>query len=372
MEIDPETRARVFRERFGAHGLARFGLAHLHGMLTWPRAAKIMIEGDDPVHFSAREIQAFRHHRNGRIRYIAQLALDGVQDFEQRTGAPSALGHNPPHYVLFGYRSSLHAMASIRPAQQQDMKTPGPRKTLLMACAVIAAAAQAAAHGADFSTDGDFSIGGNVAITSDYIYRGVSESDHPALQTDVHANTGGSFLGAWASTRDRDLDPGAPGELEIYFGHRFNLSSAWSATVSARSHYFVRSSQTSADYQEVSASVAWLDRFTFTLATVPNAVRWYQYVRLGRSPAWVADTSGQWLIGEHLFVTGAAGYYYSTALGAGEQSAAGYAYGDVGLAFEERQWRVEVGYFLAQNRAQELFPYPPANRRVAGTVSWRF
>ena len=242
-----------------------------------------------------------------------------------------------------------------------------------MACAVIAAATQSAACDADPSTDAQFSTGGNVAITSDYIYRGVSESDgHPALQVDVHANLGGSFLGAWASTRDRDLDPGASSELEAYFGHRFDLSSDWSATLSARSHYFVSASQPSADYQEVAAGVAWLDRFTFTLATVPNAVRWYEYIRLGRSPAWVADTAGQWLIGERLFATGAAGYYYSTGLGAGQRSAAGYAYGNVGLAWEERRWRVEVGYFLAQNRAQELFPYPPANRRVAGTVSWRF
>jgi uncharacterized protein Gcw-chp len=253
------------------------------------------------------------------------------------------------------------------------MKTPSPRKTLLVACALFAAATRTAAYGGDFSTDGDFSIGGNVAIASDYIYRGVSESDrHPVVQADVHASTAGSFLGAWASTRDRDLDPRASGELEIYLGHRFILSSDWSANVSARSHYFVHSSQLSADYQEVSGAFSWLDRCTFTLAAIPNAVRWYHYVRLGRSPAWVADTAGQWLIGQRLFVTGAAGYYYSSGSSPDSQSGAGYLYGNVGLAFEERQWRVEIGYFLAQNRAHDFFPYPPANRRVAGTVSWRF
>ena len=253
------------------------------------------------------------------------------------------------------------------------MKTPSPRKALLVVCALFAAATRTAAYGGDFSLDGDFSTGGNVTITSDYIYRGVSESDgHPAVQADVHASTDGSFLGAWASTRDRDLDPRASGELEVYLGHRFNLSSDWSASVSARSHYFPHSSQTSVDYQEVSGAVSWLDSWTFALAAIPNAVRWYHYVRLGRRPAWVADTAGQWLIGRRLFVTGAAGYYHSSGPSPDSQSGAGYAYGNVGLAFEERRWRVEIGYFLAQNRAQEFFPYPPANRRVAGTVSWRF
>ncbi|MFI4880884.1 MAG: TorF family putative porin [Steroidobacterales bacterium] len=251
----------------------------------------------------------------------------------------------------------------------------GPRRTLsrglLAACAALAAATHGAAYAGE--SQDNFSAGGNVAITSDYIYQGVSESDgHPALQADVHAGAGGWFLGAWASTRDRDFPPGASSELEAYLGHRFNLDNTWSATLSARSHYFLRPSQTSADFQELSASVAWLDRWTFTLAAIPNAVRWYGYVRLNRSPAWVADTAGQWLLGRGVSVTGAIGYYYSTSAGAGEQAGAGYAYGNVGLAYEERQWRVDVGYFLAQNRAQQLFPYPAANRQVAGTVSWRF
>ena len=157
-----------------------------------------------------------------------------------------------------------------------------------------------------------------------------------------------------------------------WVGHRFNLGSDWSATVSARSHYFLGASQTSADYQEISASFAWLDRCAFTLASIPNAVRWYEYYRLGRSPAWVADAAGQWLIGPGLFVTGAAGYYYSSASSPDRRSGAGYAYGNLGLAYEQRQWRVELGYFLAQNRAQDFLPYPPANRHVAGTLSWRF
>ena len=42
------------------------------------------------------------------------------------------------------------------------------------------------------------------------------------------------------------------------------------------------------------------------------------------------------------------------------------------LTAEWRGWRVDVGYFLTQNRARQLFPYPSANDRFAGTLSWHF
>ena len=35
-------------------------------------------------------------------------------------------------------------------------------------------------------------------------------------------------------------------------------------------------------------------------------------------------------------------------------------------------WRIDVGYFLTQDRAQKLFPYPYVNNRFAGTLSWSF
>jgi hypothetical protein len=99
-------------------------------------------------------------------------------------------------------------------------------------------------------------------------------------------------------------------------------------------------------------------------------VRWYEYARVGRTAAWITEGSGQWLIARGLFVTAGLGYYYTGAIG--NAPSAGYAYGNAGLAFEYRQWRAELGYFFAQNEAQEIFPYPPLQHHVAGTLSWRF
>jgi uncharacterized protein (TIGR02001 family) len=222
---------------------------------------------------------------------------------------------------------------------------------------------------------GGLVFGGNLVATSDYIYRGVSSSNNdPALQADLHvASAGGTFLGVWGSTRDSDLEPHANYELDVYLGHRFDLSNAWSTTVSGRAHYLLGGNQEiSDDYQELSVAVTYLDFWTLSVTAIPGAVRYWFYDRLSRAPAFVADTSVQWLLYRGIFLTAGAGYYRISGTGPGIYAANGYAYGNVGLAWEHRRWRVDVGYYRTGDEAQVLVPYPSANDRFAASVAWRF
>lgn len=233
-------------------------------------------------------------------------------------------------------------------------------------------------------------VGGSLAATSDYIYRGMSQSDgHGALQADLHASLpAGTFAGIWTSTRDKSLEPGTDAELQVYLGQHFNLSGGWSATLSGRADYFVGGpARHSDDYQEISAALGWLDRYTISLTAIPNALRYtafvYQnqgapqeYYLVYRSRALVADASGQWLLldplfGGGLYLTAALGYYYASRPDHRPPPAIDYLYGNLGLALEWRRWRVDLGYFAAQRQANELFPYPVA-KRIAGTISWQF
>jgi uncharacterized protein (TIGR02001 family) len=241
---------------------------------------------------------------------------------------------------------------------------------------------------ADFPAD--LAVGGNLALTSDYIYRGVSESDgHGAIQGDLHAELGGTFIGAWASSRDRSLYPYAQADLELYLGQRFDFSSSWGGTLSGRAHYYIAGSQpTSDDYEELTASLSYLDRWSLSVTAIPNAVRYWYNIRLGRSPAWVAETSAQWLIGHDIFLTGGLGYYESTSLGSAPaapesespiaylppraRESAGYAYGNAGIAWEHGPWRLDFGYFLSQHGARQLLPYGSANQHFAASVVWHF
>ena len=258
----------------------------------------------------------------------------------------------------------------IHSARQYTSGGPAQARWPLLGLLFLAASSPAAlAEGL-----ADLTPGGSLAVTSDYIYRGVSESGgDPAAQVDLHARTtGGTYFGSWASTRDNDLDPYADVDLELYLGHRFDLSNDWGVTVEGRAHYYLGGTQpVNDDYQQLSATLTYLDRWTLSVTAIPNAVRYWYDRRLGRTPAWAADASGQWLLFDGFFVTGSAGYYYSTATGPGIGAADGYAYASVGLAFEYQHWRVDVGYFATQDSARQLFPYPVTNR-VAGTLAWRF
>jgi uncharacterized protein (TIGR02001 family) len=238
---------------------------------------------------------------------------------------------------------------------------------------LLAVAVAARVQALDFA---DLTPGGTLTLTSDYIYRGLSESDgHIAGQADLHLGDGrGDFAGVWLSTRDRNLSPYARYDLELYLGHRFDLNGDWGATLSGRSHYYLDPSgeEPSADYQEVSAGLSYLDRWSVMLTAIPNAVRYWYDIRLTRSQAYVAETSAQWLLHAGWFVTGGAGYYYVSGTGPRINSADGYAYGNLGLAYEYRRWRLDVGYFVTQPRARELFPYPIANQHFAATLAWQF
>ena len=219
------------------------------------------------------------------------------------------------------------------------------------------------------------SLGGNLVLTSDYIYRGVSSSNNDAaLQADLHvASSGGTFLGVWGSTRDNKFEPYANYDIEIYLGHRFDVSNAWSVSVEARGHYPVGGPQESSDdYQQISAAVTYLDFWTLSVTAIPNAVRYWFYERLSRAPAFAVDTSIQWLVYRGVFLTGGAGYYHAGGTGPGIEAAMGYAYGNVGVAYERRRWRLDIGYYLTQEKAQVMFPYPSANDRFAASVAWRF
>lgn len=255
-----------------------------------------------------------------------------------------------------------------------DLHLPRPAPAGALLAWLLLAASLQPGQAADLGSD--VTLGGSLALTSNYIYRGVSESHgHAAVQADLHAEGGGgTFAGAWGSSRDHTLDPYADYDVEIYLGHRFSLGSAWSAALSARSHYFAGGApEGSTDYQELSGTLAYLDRWTLSLGAIPNAVHYWRDLRLGRSRAWLAETTAQWLVhAAGLFVTGGAGYYYAGRTGPGIAAGGGYAYGNAGLAFERGRLRLDVGYFLVQGKARRLVPYPIPGSRIAGTLVWRF
>lgn len=214
---------------------------------------------------------------------------------------------------------------------------------------------------------------GDLTYASDYVYRGISETGgRPAGQIDLHlAGDDGTFVGVFASTINRlwHLEYKTIGwdyEIEEYLGHRFELSPSWSTTVTGVNYQYVHgNAPLNDDFQEISVAVSYLDSWSFTAGYIPNAVRYYGHgYRLGRYSAYAGDMASQLPLVGRLFLTAGIGYYVS--------DGADYVYGNAGLAFEFKSLRLDAGYYVAQDRAQQLFPYGRAGKRFAGSVSWHF
>jgi uncharacterized protein (TIGR02001 family) len=213
---------------------------------------------------------------------------------------------------------------------------------------------------------------GDLTYTSDYIYRGISETGgRSAGQVDLHLGTAdGTFVGVFATTIDRlwQRGPVLAGwdyELEEYLGHRFDLSPSWSTTVTGVNYQYLHgNAPLNNDFQEVSVALSYLDSWSLTAAYIPNAVRYDVGYRLGRYSAYTGDLATQLPLVGRLFLTAGVGYYYS--------DSADYVYGNAGLGFEFKSLRLDAGYYVSQDRAQNLFPYGRAGSRFAGSVSWHF
>jgi uncharacterized protein (TIGR02001 family) len=91
------------------------------------------------------------------------------------------------------------------------------KKILLTAAAACAVAAPAMAEEA-----AGWSFSGNVALTSDYVFRGVTQTlENPAVQGGFDAAYGSFYTGVWASSLDFGYE--APLEVDVYAGFKPTL-----------------------------------------------------------------------------------------------------------------------------------------------------
>src|SRR5437868_933272 len=81
--------------------------------------------------------------------------------------------------------------------------------------ALCAAAATALFGGSAMAQD--FAVTGNVAITSDYVFRGISQTNEdPAIQAGVDVTSGPFYAGLWAS--NVDFGDTTDAEVDTYIG----------------------------------------------------------------------------------------------------------------------------------------------------------
>jgi uncharacterized protein (TIGR02001 family) len=137
------------------------------------------------------------------------------------------------------------------------------KKTLLTSVAAVALMSGATI--ANAATDGAWSTSANVALTNDYKFRGISQSDESAaLQGGFDlSHESGFYVGAWASSVDFDTNgPCCDGSLELdyYLGYGSDIGdTGFSYDVGVMAYTYPGDSGQDGDYNEIYGSIAWQD-----------------------------------------------------------------------------------------------------------------
>ncbi len=122
-----------------------------------------------------------------------------------------------------------------------------------LAVAFLAAASSIAAQAAEAAAPA-FTTSGNLAFTSDYVFRGISQTGgHTALQGGFDAaHTSGLSAGVWASNISWAASTSL--EVDLYANYGFSLSKDFSATVGYLAYVYEGNS--SINTGEINASVS--------------------------------------------------------------------------------------------------------------------
>ena len=142
----------------------------------------------------------------------------------------------------------------------------------------------------------------NAAITSDYVYRGISQTDEePAIQLGVDATFGQAYVGAWASTVDFGDDTQA--ELDLYAGIKPEVA-GWTVDLGAIYYgYLGQPDDANWDYFELKAAAS----RAFGPATIGAAAFWSPEFTGETGNAWYTELNGAYDLGNGLSFTGAVG-----------------------------------------------------------------
>jgi uncharacterized protein (TIGR02001 family) len=185
------------------------------------------------------------------------------------------------------FSASALAQESAEPAPQED-------------------AAQNEAPEADAAVEEESNVEWSLALTSDYVFRGVTQTNYdPALQAGLTYTFGdsGIYVGGWASNVDF-ADPIGPDiEFDSFIGWSHDINDEWNIDLSAvyYSYFGDRDGYGSIDFVEVIGKAGWKEMLTLTVAYAPD------YSNLDYSSFYV-NLGGSWDLGNDFALNAGIGH----------------------------------------------------------------
>jgi uncharacterized protein (TIGR02001 family) len=216
--------------------------------------------------------------------------------------------------------------------------------------------------------DGPWS--GTLAATTDYVFRGVSQSyGGAALQGGINYQSPvGWFAGAWAS----NVDPYPFGrdfaEVNVYGGFGRALGREWTTRVTYTRYLYAWDHRPKPyDYGEFSLTLGFLDRLAATISYQPDSTRYAVPGYVRNRPATAYELTGRWPLPRNFALVGGVGYYDLTHL-----YRVGYWSGSVGASYAFRRFEIDVTRFFSDATVRRLFEDATADGRWVATAVWRF
>jgi uncharacterized protein (TIGR02001 family) len=206
---------------------------------------------------------------------------------------------------------------------------------------------------------------GYAVLTTDYVWRGVSQSDgDPAVQLggDVSFRSG-VFAGIWGSTIDIDNGEGRLRDTEVtyYLGYRFDVARNWILGVTGIAYtYPGQKGAVDYDYEEIMLSANFDDRLWFEYAYSPDLYH-------TGFDSHNVEVFAEFPAGNHLVVGAGAGYYdVSNFVGDG------YAYWEAGITWPINRFAIDLRYHDTSRWVPVISTPDRADSRVAFSIRITF
>jgi uncharacterized protein (TIGR02001 family) len=142
-------------------------------------------------------------------------------------------------------------------------------------CLLLAlAASPALALAQDADDEATWTVEGSVSVMSDYVWRGVTQTDgKPSLQGEFAvSHASGVYAGVWAANADfDDPDDGIDHEIDVYLGWAGELADGVELDLAvARAMYPGANEGYELDYTEFTANLSFAEYYTVGVAYSPD------------------------------------------------------------------------------------------------------
>jgi uncharacterized protein (TIGR02001 family) len=210
---------------------------------------------------------------------------------------------------------------------------------------------------------------GSVAAATDYIYRGISLSDHgPAIQGGFQWQLAdGWSAGAWGSTVDFQTRGGASYEIDLHVSRSWALNPDWSAQLGLAHYEYPDDVWLNYDYDELTASLSFQQRVTASVAYSPNTTRYGDDRPVRHKRAVSYELTFQEPVGPYWALCAGVGYYDLN-----ELFSTGYVFWNAGVTFSWNALQIDVLHIDTNEEAERLFGYRASDHRWTAALSWRF